>query len=62
MTTTDPIRVRHVDTPEPSGCRWCGHPERGHAQRWTPAVKWHGWVEPTPAQRRARMLARHHIN
>jgi hypothetical protein len=55
---TAPIRVRHVTTPEPSGCRWCGHNEREHAQRWTPVVKWHRWVEPTPAQRKARMLAR----
>ncbi len=55
---TTPSRIRHVTVPEPSGCRWCGFAEREHAQRWTPVVKWHRWTVPTPAQRKARMLAR----
>lgn len=51
-------RIRHRSAPDPNGCRWCGHPDRGHANRWAPSVGPHQWVEPTPAQRKARMLAR----
>lgn len=44
--------------PNPNGCRWCGVDREDHLQRWAPAVKWHEWVEPTAAQRKARMLER----
>jgi hypothetical protein len=42
----------------PNGCRWCGLPERDHYRQWKPPVGWHGWVAPTDAQRKDRMLAR----
>lgn len=44
--------------PSPNACRWCDVDKDVHLQRWVPAVKWHGWTEPTDAQRKARMLAR----
>jgi hypothetical protein len=50
--------VHHRYVPEPNSCRWCGIGQRDHARRWSRAVGWHEWVEPTPAQRRARMSAR----
>lgn len=43
---------------EPNGCRWCGIPERVHAQRWTPSVGWHKHEQPVDAQRLARMRDR----
>lgn len=46
-------------TPDPSGCRHCGIGQREHMQRWKPPVGWHAWTEPTWAQRRERILARH---
>jgi hypothetical protein len=42
----------------PNGCRWCGIEDREHFQRWKPPVGWHQWVEPTPEQRKERILAR----
>lgn len=47
---------------EPSACRWCGIPKRGHFQQWSPPSKggpgWHKWEHPSQAQVKARMLAR----
>lgn len=41
------------------GCRHCGNPLHPmHAQRWTEAVGWHGWTQPTQEQIKARMIAR----
>lgn len=51
-------RVRHMSTPEPSGCRWCGTGERQHASRFAPSVGQHLFDAPTAAQRLARMRAR----
>lgn len=51
-------RVRHRETPEPSGCRWCGTGERQHASRFAPSVGQHLFTAPTAAQRLARMRAR----
>ncbi len=45
-------------TVEPSACRVCGLPERGHCQRWSKAVGWHKWLAPTQDQIKARMHAR----
>ncbi|MFF1604188.1 hypothetical protein ACFVYV_43385 [Streptomyces mirabilis] len=42
----------------PSACRWCGIPEREHAQRWKPPVGWHKWAPPTQQQIKDRMLVR----
>jgi hypothetical protein len=50
--------VRHSLAPTPYGCRWCGIPQREHAQRWKPPAGWHTWEQPTNAQIKARMLAR----
>lgn len=44
--------------PPPSGCRWCGVEPREHFQRWEPSAGWHQWEEPTPQQRKERILAR----
>lgn len=44
--------------PTPDGCRECALPGRGHYRRWTRSVGWHGWIEPSDAQRLARMKAR----
>lgn len=57
MTTPLP-HVRHLSTPPPGGCRWCGIPERDHAHRWVPSRRWHRWAQPTAAQCWARMVAR----
>jgi hypothetical protein len=51
-------RVRHADTPAPSGCRWCGHEQRGHGHSFVRSVGGHRWEPPTMAQRLARMRAR----
>ena len=49
----------HTSTPaSPNGCRWCGVNEREHVQLWAEGRGWHGWEEPTPEQRRSRMLTR----
>ncbi|WP_371793877.1 hypothetical protein OIE91_11470 [Streptomyces albidoflavus] len=53
-----PIRYPDGHPPVPSGCRWCGVPDRQHARRWSGAVGWHPWTPPTPAQALARMRAR----
>lgn len=58
---TDVVRrmaVRHRAAPEVNGCRWCGYPERWHAQQWVPSRKWHRWERPTDQQRKARMWGR----
>lgn len=47
-----------MNAAEPNGCRHCGHPQRTHANRWTPSVGWHNHAEPTDAQRLQRMTAR----
>jgi hypothetical protein len=47
------------ETPNPNGCRWCGHDRRLHCQMWRASARWHKWTEPTNAQRLARMRARH---
>jgi hypothetical protein len=52
------IRVRHTGPPNLNGCRWCGIDQRDHMQRWKPPVGWHQHEAPTPAQIKARMLAR----
>lgn len=45
--------------PIPSGCRWCGLPARGHAQRHPGSgIPWHSYAEPTQPQILARMRAR----
>ena len=42
----------------PSGCRWCGLGERGHAQQWKPPAGWHKWTPPTLEQIKQRMWSR----
>ncbi|MFE7547031.1 hypothetical protein [Streptomyces gardneri] len=54
----NPIRYRDGHPPVPSGCRWCGAGEYGHAQRHTPGHGWHTWEQPTDAQILVRMRAR----
>lgn len=49
--------IRHWQVPTPNSCRWCGIAFGGHAFRWVPSHGWHIWVEPTDAQRKARMKA-----
>lgn len=52
--------------PDPDGCKFCGHPERGHGRVYTLAphpdtgedIGWHSWAEPTDAQRLERMKQR----
>ncbi|MFE2994164.1 hypothetical protein ACFXG4_04020 [Nocardia sp. NPDC059246] len=44
--------------PSPNACRWCGIDKDTHYQQWSSEVKWHLWVEPTPEQRKERMLKR----
>lgn len=51
------IRIRHHTTPEPSACRWCGYPERGHGLRFHRGSKYMEYEPPTPAQRKARIIA-----
>lgn len=50
--------ARASEGPSPNACRYCDTDRATHLQRWAPGVKWHGWCEPTPEQRKARMLAR----
>ena len=52
------VRVRHSSAPHPNGCRWCGRDEYGHGLSYTASTGFHSWGLPTPAQRKARMLAR----
>lgn len=42
----------------PDGCGSCGLREYGHFERWTTDAGWHGWIEPSDAQRLERMRAR----
>lgn len=48
--------IRHKTAPEPSGCRWCGFPERTHGLRFH-VSRLEGWQPPTTAQRKARIIA-----
>lgn len=52
------LRLRHRFPPEVNGCRWCGVSAQGHGLFWTPAARWHAHVQPTDAQRLARLRAR----
>jgi len=47
-----------MTVPNPSGCRWCGLDQRGHARQWKPPVGWHAWEQPTQEQIKERMRAR----
>lgn len=49
---------RDTGAPAPNACRWCGVDRQEHMQLYVEGVGWHGWAEPTDAQRKARMLAR----
>ena len=51
-------RVRLVSTPSPDACRWCGRERTAHGVYFVRSVGDHGFVTPTVAQRKARMLAR----
>lgn len=51
-------RIRHHAPPNPDGCRWCGEDHGNHGRQWVRSVGVHQWVEPTRAQRLARMTAR----
>ncbi|MEV0247935.1 hypothetical protein AB0H76_15185 [Nocardia sp. NPDC050712] len=46
-----------MTVPSPNSCRYCDVDRDAHLQRWVPEVDWHGWIEPTDEQRKARMLA-----
>lgn len=52
-----PAEERQAEA-DPSGCRWCGVPEREHLQRWKKPVGWHTWEQPTQEQIKERMHAR----
>lgn len=54
--------ARASDGPSPNACRYCDTDRVSHLQRWAPGVKWHVWTEPTPEQRKARMLTRRIAN
>lgn len=58
IAKTANTRIRFSTTPAPSGCRWCGYEERSHGNVWVRSVGSHLYVNPTVAQRKARMLAR----
>jgi hypothetical protein len=58
MTGSPRTTVRHMRSPLPNACRWCGKDDRAHGTAWVASVGLHKWVAPTPEQRRARMLAR----
>lgn len=51
------LKSRYRVSAPAEGCRWCGHPERRHDQRWVPGAKWHLYVVPTAEQIVARMRA-----
>lgn len=51
-------RIRHHETPEPRGCRWCGRIPRSHGLFYTRSVGNHYYVEPTARQRLARIRSR----
>ncbi|WP_431781778.1 hypothetical protein [Streptomyces chumphonensis] len=44
--------------PVPSGCGWCGIPERGHGRQWRAEPGWHAWAAPPQEQILARMRER----
>lgn len=44
-----------MTAPEPSACRWCGIPQRGHGRQYVPEVGWHKHTPPTTAQIKQRM-------
>lgn len=48
---------RHEPRP-PSGCAWCGLPQRNHCQRWSADAGWHRYEPPADWQILARMRAR----
>lgn len=52
---TDPLAYGPTDT---AACRHCPFGKHEHMQRWTNAVGWHQWTQPTQEQIKARMLAR----
>ncbi|GAA2410866.1 hypothetical protein GCM10010404_80950 [Nonomuraea africana] len=54
----EPVKAQDAPLPTPSGCRHCGLEKRDHMGRWKSGAGWHGWVEPTDEQRKARMLDR----
>lgn len=43
---------------DPSACRRCGVPQRGHLSRWTDEAGWHTYTAPPWELRRARLVAR----
>lgn len=51
------LAMRHRFAPEVNGCRWCGASQQEHANRWIRSRGWHTHVEPTDAQRKARLKA-----
>lgn len=55
-------RLPPADIPTPDGCRHCGTVQREHPQKYHEVAGFHGWVEPTDAQRKERMLARRRLN
>lgn len=52
------VRWPEGQPPAPFGCRWCGAEQRFHGRRNLRGRNSHGWVQPTQAQIKARMLAR----
>lgn len=50
--------ARIAEMTVPNGCRHCGADKQNHCQRSGRGVGMHGWVEPTDAQRLARMKTR----
>lgn len=54
-------RIRWPDgkPPTPFGCRWCGYSSDWHGfSMFMPRGRSHGFMRPTNAQIKARMLAR----
>ncbi|MFB6398321.1 hypothetical protein [Polymorphospora lycopeni] len=51
-------KVRHQVAPEPMACRWCGIPEREHAQSWVKGHGYHGYVAPDRKLIEARLRAK----
>lgn len=51
-------KVRHQVAPTPMACRWCGIPEREHAQSWVKGHGYHSWVQPTRKQINARLAVK----
>jgi hypothetical protein len=55
---TCPYHPSRRKPPEPDACAACNTPQRSHYARWSPDVRWHGWIAPRNETRKARMLAR----